>query len=100
MARSIPARQHPLAETDDGEERQVSKEATDARSGNRDRDVFVVLMISTALAVLVLLGALAYYSEAMSGFGNQTRSPSTFENPSATSSPARTLPPNSDLPAR
>lgn len=100
MARSIPAEQHPIAENEDGTERQVSMEATEARSGTRDRDVFVVLMISTVLAVIVLLGALVYYSGAMSGFGNETRSPSTFEQPNNNQTPAQTLPSDTGTPAK
>jgi hypothetical protein len=80
MARSTLA-QHPIAEDDQGNQKPVHLDATEARSGSRDRDVFVVLMISTALAVIVLLGALAYYSGGMGGFGNQSRSTSTFEQP-------------------
>ena len=66
MARSTIA-QHPIAEDANGEEQQVHLDATEARSGSRDRDVFIVLMISTALAVIVLLGALAFYSGGMAG---------------------------------
>jgi hypothetical protein len=78
MARSTVAH-HPVAEHSD--ETPVHLDATEARSGERDRDVFVVLMISTLLAVIVLLGALAFYSGALSGFGAQARSTSTFEQP-------------------
>jgi hypothetical protein len=92
MARSIPAHYPPTAENPDGSEKPVHMEATDARSGSRDRDVFVVLTISTVLAVLAMLGALAYYSGALSGFGGQTRSPSTFEQPNNTQTPSPTLP--------
>lgn len=94
MARSIPANYPPVAENPDGSERPVNVEATDARSGSRDRDVFVVLAISTVLAVLALLGSLAYYSGALSGLGGQTRSPSTFEQPAVTApqAPAQTTP--------
>jgi len=88
MARSIPA-EHPRAEHADGSEKPVHMEATEARSGSRDRDVFVVLMISTVLAVVVLLAALLYYSGGMSGFGNQARSTSTFEQPSVTAPAAK-----------
>jgi hypothetical protein len=91
MARSTTA-QHPRAENPDGSERPVRVDATDARSGSRDRDVFVVLMISTALAIVVLLGALAFYSGALSGFGGQARSPSTFEQPNVTPPAAKSKP--------
>jgi hypothetical protein len=92
MARSIPAEQHPIAENADGSERQVRIEATEVRSGERGRDVFLVLAISTTLAIVALIGAFAYFSGALSGFGNQTRSPSTFEQPTNAASPAKTLP--------
>jgi hypothetical protein len=54
--------------------------------------VFVVLMISTALAAVVLLGALAFYSGALGGFGGQTRSASTFEQPNQTAPVAKPTP--------
>jgi hypothetical protein len=94
MVRSIPADVPPIAENPDGSEKPVRMEATEARSGSRDRDVFVVLTISTILAFVALLGALAYYSGALSGFGGQTRSPSAFEQPSNAQTPAQTLPTN------
>ena len=92
MARSIPADVPPIAENPDGSEKPVRMEATEARSGSRDRDVFVVLAISTLLAIMALLGALAYYSGALKGFGGQTRSPSAFEQPSNVQTPAPALP--------
>src|SRR5665647_3498438 len=92
MARSIPADIPPIAENPDGSEKPVRMEATEARSGSRDRDVFVVLAISTVLAIVALLGALAYYSGALSGLGGQTRSPSAFEQPSNVKTPAQALP--------
>ena len=80
MVRSTPTH-HPLAKDIAVNEAPIHLDATEARAGSRDRDVFVVLMISTSLAVIVLLGAFAYYSSGLSGLGNQSRSASTFEQP-------------------
>ena len=70
----IPVK-HAIAEDADGAELPVHMEATDARSGNKDRDVVVVLTLSTVLAVIALLGAFAFYSGALSGLGPQTQTP-------------------------
>jgi len=87
----MPGMKTPIAENLDGSERQVKLGSTRARSGDKDRDILVVLVISVVLAVVVLLGTLAFFSGNLMGFGNQTRSAADFERPVA-AAPQSTIP--------
>jgi hypothetical protein len=87
----MPSMKTPIAENADGSERQVKLGSTRARAGNWDRDVLAVLVISTVLAIVALIGAFAFFSGGLTGFGNQTRSAATFEQPN-TPAPATNIP--------